>query len=169
MQNMNNVDLGRMTPMTLDRAREIVAHVEDEFATGCHIEDAFMPFSGGGATTYVVIADYFRLAYVRRSESPDAMREFDKYANSSEFIAMRIMSDNIRDPSKLRDANGLGSQETVSSFVGYLRTLDPTAADFWHNVYQRIGLAYPLESQPLIQAPEQSARTSKPWWRLWKK
>lgn len=44
MQNMNESDHRPTTPMSLDRAREIVTHAEDEFATDGDIEDAFMPF-----------------------------------------------------------------------------------------------------------------------------
>lgn len=171
---MNKTNLIRMPPMTIARAREIVEHAENEFANGNDIKDAFMPFSRGGATTrlealqslYIRIADFYHFACVRRSKLPDAMKQFDIYANGSGLIAWRIMCDHIREPSKIPDA--LRSQETVSSFVAYVRTLDPTAVGFWHNIYQRIGLDYPLESQPLIQVPEPSAKASKPWWRFWK-
>ncbi len=161
-----------MTPLTLDRARAIVGYAENEFASGRRIEDAFTPFAGGGASTrfeavqalYIVIADYFHSACVRDGGSPDAMKHFDKYAKLSGDLSWRILCGNIRDPAKVPDA--LGNQETVESFVGYLKTLSPASADFWPEVYQRIGLAYPSER---VWEPEADASSSgkKPWWRFW--
>jgi hypothetical protein len=163
-----------MAPITLARARDIVGHAEDEFAPGRSIEDAFAPFARGGASTrlealhalYIVIADYFHLASIRGSGSPNSVSEFDKYANLSESVAMRIMCDDVRDPAMLRNANGLGAQETVTSFVGYLRTLDPADADFWPRVYQRIGLDYPTQRD--LKPEEKSAPAGKKAsWRFW--
>jgi hypothetical protein len=107
-------DNASITPLTLRRARAIVGYAEDEFASGRRIEDAFTPFSRGGAAIrldavhvlYIVIADYFHSACVRDSGSPDAMKRFGKCANLSGGISWRILRDNIRDPAKVPDALG---------------------------------------------------------------
>jgi hypothetical protein len=161
-----------ITPLSLDRARAIVGYAENEFASGRHIEDAFTPFAGGGAATrfeavqalYIVIADTYRLVSVRRARSPDEMNHFDKYASFTGELSWRILCDNIRDPAKVPDV--LGDQETVQSFVGYLKTLNPASADFWPDVYKRIGLDYPTERD---WKPEKDAAASgkRAWWRFW--
>jgi hypothetical protein len=92
------------------------------------------------------------------------MKEFDGYATLSQSIAMRIMCDHIRDTASLRDA--LGAHETVASFVGYLRTLKPPNADFWPQVYKRIGLDCPTELDPKLKE-DVLPSDKKAWWRFW--
>ena len=79
------------------------------------------------------------------------MKMFDDYAAASRFVAMRISSEstNVHSIAKLLDAEMIASlnhYETVESFVAYLRTLKPEDADYWAQVYQRIGLTCPAES-----------------------
>lgn len=143
---MDDTITKRKTIMSLERAREIVAHAEKEFANGSIIADAFMPFSRGGAATrmeallalYLVIVDYYRLAYIRKLESPNVMKEFDKYVSLSGFIAQRIITDNINNQPQIQNTNEFRLLETVESFVEYIKILDPTEIDYWENVYQRI-------------------------------
>ena len=168
---MNNPD-DNSTHLSVDRARAIVAHAEDEFASGVSIGDAFTPFAEGGASTrlealqalYIIIADTYRLVSVRRSGSPGEMREFERYASHSGFIAMRIATDKIKDPANLADPNCLLAQESVESFVGYCRTLNPASEDFWPKVYRRIGLVYPAECD---RTPDTTPVGRRPWWRFW--
>lgn len=92
------------------------------------------------------------------------MKHFHKYANLSGELSWRILCDNIRDPAKVPDA--LGGQETVESFVGYLKTLSPASADFWPAVYQRVGLDYPTERD--WEAEKDASPSGKrAWWRFW--
>ncbi len=92
------------------------------------------------------------------------MRVFDEYTKLSGSIAMRILCDNIRDTTMLKHA--IGMHETIPSFVGYLRTLDPAKADFWQQVYQRLDLVYPAD--PEWHSKENSAMVGKKaWWRFW--
>ena len=149
------------TPLTVERALAIVEHAENQFASGQHIEDAFTPFAAGGASTrlealnalYIVIADHFRLSSARPSGASGGMDLFDRYANASQSIALRIVYDD--NPSTLKPAAGLQGTETIESFVAYLRTLDPRGPDFWPQVYQRLGLNYPSErEEPPKQALE---------------
>ena len=162
-----------MRPLTLERAREIVAHAENEFAAGHHIQDAFAPFARGGASTraeatnalYIVIADYYRMASRHGASSP-AMQEFSNYAGLSGSISLRLTYDAIENPDALRAVASTDSRETMESFVRYLRSRDPQDPDFMPNVYRRIGLAYPAEprSEPLVATP---SAANKPWWRFW--
>ena len=157
--------------MTLDQAKEIVGQAEDEFASGRHIEDAFEPFSSAGAATridalnalYLVIADFFAFC-VSRSRSPDAMKAFEEYANASGSIAWRILCGNVHDLAKVRDA--LGGAETVRSFVDFLKTLNPENSEFWPQVYARLGLQYPAESD-LNRQDGAALSHKKAWWRFW--
>jgi hypothetical protein len=164
-------DSASITPLTLDRARAIVGYAENEFGSGRRVVDAFTPFAESGASTrlqavqalYIVIADQFQSARVHHSGSPDAIKHFDKYANLSGEISWRILCDNIRDLAKVPDA--LGDWETVESFVGFLKNLNPASADFWPKVYQRIGLDFPTESAK--PEKDESVSGKKAWWRFW--
>jgi hypothetical protein len=162
-----------MTDLTLDRARAIVAHAENEFAAGGTISDAFAPFARGGASTraeatnalYIVIADFYRMAS-RSGANSEAMQEFFHYASLSGSIAIRLTYDAIDSPDALRHVASSDTRETMDSFVNYLRTLDPTGRDFISCVYHRIGLTYPTESRSepsSVAAPSMN----KPWWRFW--
>jgi hypothetical protein len=160
-----------MASITVHRAKVIVGHAEDEFASGSSIDDAFAPFARGGASSrleavhalYLVIADFFSLA-LRGPRPHEKMAEFEKYANLSEPIAIRVMSDGLRDPAMLR--NVLAAQETVASFVSYLRRLDPAQTDYWPQVYQRIGLDYPAQLDSTSEQ-KSSPMNKKPWWCIW--
>ena len=155
-------------PLTLERATKIVEHAEMEFGAGEHIEDAFMPFFRGGASTrlealqalYIVIAEFYHHAFIRNPGNEEKRRIFEGYARSSGGIGMRIMCDHIRDPEKLKHAFVGVTNETVASFVAFLRTTRPKMADFWPQVYHHLDLDYPgeTESEPMIE---------KPWWRFW--
>ena len=143
-------------------------NAEMEFGAGEHIEDAFMPFFRGGASTrlealqalYIVIAEFYHHAFIRNPGNEEKRRIFEGYARSSGGIGMRIMCDHIRDPEKLKHAFVGVTNETVASFVAFLRTTRPKMADFWPQVYHHLDLDYPgeTESEPMIE---------KPWWRFW--
>jgi len=132
-------------PMSLSRARKIVAFAEKEFASGRRVDDAFTPFSGGGAITrleavqalFIGIADYFQITHVKEKGTPGAIQRFDRYASLSGPIAWGILCDNITDSTAVPAA--LGNCETVESFVVFLRSLNPRCDDFWPRVYHRIG------------------------------
>src|SRR5882672_2650892 len=93
-----NAETDPITPLTLDRARAIVAHAENEYATGRRIEYSFTPFEAGGAASplealqalYIIIADRFWISCVRQSGTPSAMKMFDDYAAASRFISMSL-------------------------------------------------------------------------------
>ena len=162
-----------MTYLTVDRARKIVAHAENEFADGGDIRDAFAPFARGGASTraeatnalYIAIADYYRMAS-RRGPGSAAMQEFAHYAGLSGLIALRLTYDAIDSPDALQAVASTDSRETMDSFVRYLRSRDPRDSDFMPSVYRRIGLTYPAEPriEPSFAA---TPSTNKPWWRFW--
>ena len=139
-------------PLTLERARKIVGHAEDKFATGKDIADAFTPFAQGGALTrlealkalYIVIADYYHIASSRSSISPRLMEEFEKYVNQSKSIAMRIMSDDVRDDDQKRKVS-LEQKTSYELNVKYFKSLDSTLECYWQLVYRSIGLDFATE------------------------
>jgi hypothetical protein len=146
-------------PITIDRAKQIVEHAENKFASGRRIEYAFAPFKAAGASSplealhalFIVIADFFHFVCVRKSGSREATQMFDEYVAASRSIAMRLFAEStkVHSIAKLLDPTMIASltaYETVDSFVSYLRKLTPTRADFWYQVYSRIGLPYPLDS-----------------------
>jgi hypothetical protein len=168
-----NQFLGHMTTLTLERARVIVAHAENEFGADYDIPDAFAPFARGGASTraeasnalYIVIADFYCMASWHGASSP-AMQEFSDYARLSGLIALRLTRDAIDSPEALQAVASTDSRETIDSFVRYLRSRNPQDSDFMPSVYRRIGLTYPTEptGEPArVTAPN----TNKPWWRFW--
>ena len=162
-----------MTDLTLDRARAIVEHAEKELGAGGRIPDAFASFARGGASTreeainalFIVIADYYRVAYQHGAHS-EVLQRFCNYAKASESIAMRLTFDAINNPEALLHVMSTDTQETVHSFVNYLCSLDPTDKDFFPRVYDRIGLTYPAELR-IEPSSVPAPRTSKPWWRFW--
>ena len=101
------------------------------------------------------------------------MEGFRKYAEAAASIAVRITSDHLikRATSGMRmfellSESGCGHCEAISSFVSYLRTLNPEASDYWPKVYQRLGLDYPIE--PVCHPEEETASIAKKaWWRFW--
>lgn len=162
-----------MTPLTIERARAIVDHAENEFGAGADIQDAFAPFARGGASTraeasnalYIVIADFYRMASRHGANSP-AMQEFSDYARLSNSISLRLMQDAVDSPGAFQAVASTDSRETIESFVRYLQSRDPRDSDFMPSVYQRIGLTYPTE--PTIEPSSQTVPSaSKPWWRFW--
>jgi len=154
--------------LTLDRALAIVSHAQSEFGSSRRIDDAFDAFARGGATTrlealnahYIAAADFFRLVATRRSGAAVLMEQFDRYANLSMQMAMRIVCDGIRDLEVLK-TTAIRTGEEFNSFVADVKTLDPTALEFWPQVYQRIGIDYPLTSN------NSKPMTKNPWWRFW--
>ena len=168
-----NIDNRATTTLTLDRARAIVSHAQNEFGSDRRIDDAFEPFARGGATTrlealhahYIAAADFFRLVATRKPGSTPTMKQFDQYANLSMQIAMRIVCDDIRDEAVLMDT-AMRTGGEFESFVAYVKTLDPTSAGFWPQVYQHMGIDYPLES--VVRLVDNSTTPKKtPWWRFW--
>lgn len=137
-----------MKSLTLACAKAIVDHAENEFASGSDILDAFVPFARGGAGTRdealcalkLVVADYYRTAY---KGSHINMLEFDKYAQGSGGIALRIIADAANGPEALDVIMRSNSKESMSSYVTYLKTLDPSNSGFMNGVYERIGIALP--------------------------
>lgn len=160
--------------LTIDRAQQIVAYAENEFAKGDLIEDTFVPFARGGACTrrealdalYIVIADYYRMASHSGHNSDEAMREFLTYARLSGSISIRLSCVTITDPASGMKVAVAENVETVESFVNYLKTLNPEAPEFWSSVYGRIKRKFldPPDVQPSVASPPEEL---KPWWRLW--
>jgi len=141
--------------LTIDRARAIVEHAEDEYATGRHIEYSFTPFEAGGAVSpleahralFIVIAHHFWYACVRQSGTAAAMKLFDEYAALSEHISMSLFFESTELPYNAAHLSpeiiaGLKATETVESFVSFLRTLRPQSPDYWRQVYPRLGMDY---------------------------
>ena len=168
-----------ITPLTLARARAIVEHAENEFATGRRIEYSLTPFEAGGASSplealhalFIIIADRFWFSCVRQSGAPEAMKMFDDYAAASRFIAMSISFESTKTHSiaKLLDPEmieSLTAYETVDSFASFLHTLSPASSDYWPQVYQRLGLDYPTEPSPPPKA-DITPVEKKAWWRFW--
>jgi hypothetical protein len=52
--------------------------------------------------------------------------------------------------------------EAMESFVAFLKTLNPTAADYWASVYRRIGLSWPVNVSSEGRAQPNSKQS---WWR----
>jgi len=166
-------------PLTLHRARVIVEHAENEYATGRRIDYSFTPFEAGGASSplealqalYIVIADRFWFSCVSQSGTAVAMKMFDDYAASSRFISMSLSMestgiDSIAALLSPKMIASLKNFETVDSFASYLRTLRPDSSDYWPQVYQRLDLDYPREPPASPKADVRSVE-KKPWWRFW--
>lgn len=164
------------TTLTIARARSIVEHVEYEYAADKGFDYSFTPFEAGGASSplealqafYIVIAEFFQFSRTRQSGSSAAMKGFDDYVASSRSIAMRlaIESTKIHSIAERLSPDMIASLlafETVESFVSFLGTLQPASADYWPQVYQRIGLAYPVEPRP----SQVEGADKKAWWRFW--
>ena len=163
------------TTLTIARARSIVEHAENEYATGRKIDYSFTPFEAGGASSplealqalFIVIAEFFQFSRTRQSGSSAAIKGFDDYAASSQSIAMRLAIESTKVHSIAERLSpemiaSLLAFETVDSFVSFLRTLQPTSADYWPHVYQRIALVYPTEPPHSQVSAEKRA-----WWRFW--
>ena len=143
-----------MASLTLQRARTIVEHAENEFSRGENIEDAFVPFLDGGASSrqearnalLIVVADSYRLTASRANRPETTSDAFEGYARSSRFIATRVICDELRDPAEVRRV-AIRCGQDYEAFVSYLRTLEPKQADFWPSVYERLGL--PCPTQPV--------------------
>lgn len=143
-----------MPSLTLHRARAIVEHAENEFGRGGRIDDAFVPFQDGGASSrtearsalLIVVAESYRLT-TSRASSPDVTRDaFESYARSSRFIATRVICDQLRDVTEIQ-RTAMRCGEDYEAFLAYLRTLEPKQADFWPRVYERLQL--PCPTQPI--------------------
>ena len=163
-------------PLTLERARTIVEYAENIFADGRSRSETFKAFAEGGASfrleafcaLYIVIADYFHYAAIRPG-SPKAMTMFNQYAGASQHIALQIMCEHIDDRENLSLA--FDAEESVESFVAYLRTLNASSADYWPQVYRRLGLGNPADESDenllTMRRTKQIAATDT-WRRAWK-
>lgn len=157
-----------MNHLTLIRAKTIVSHAENEFCNGVDIPDAFAPFARGGATTrteainalMIVIADFYRSAS-RQGQS--AMREFEQYAHGSGSIAMRIIADAAESPVALEAIIRSSDQESIGSYVEFLKTIDPGKPGFMNRVYERIGVNASAGDKGFSEVT--TAPTKRPWWR----
>ena len=90
------------------------------------------------------------------------MTMFDDYARASGSIAMRICFESTMIDSRASHLNpkiiaSLTESESVESFVSYLRTLQPASADYWPQVYKRIGLPFCQASETRHELSEQGA------------
>lgn len=154
--------------LSVERACAIVAHAENVFATGEMIEDAFVPFARGGATSrkealdalYIAIADYYRRAS-RRGKHSQEMSEFTSYALHSGLISYRIACDAGVGPNSVSALALEMPHEEMMDFVAYLQTITPSDSSFFNRVYSRLGIE-------ITQAKPQSAPAQvKPWWQFW--
>lgn len=143
-----------MTSLTLSRARAIVGHAENEFASGRRIEDAYSPFADGGASSrtearnalLLMVAETFRLTTSRASPPQKTRELFEGYSRSSRFIATRIVCDAMRDADEVLVA-AMNSGNEYESFLDYIQTLDPKEREFWPKIYERLSL--PCPTQPI--------------------
>jgi hypothetical protein len=162
-------EINSIKPLTLNHAKAIVGHAEEEFASGADIRDAFAPFARGGATTRaeavesmkIVIADFYRSA---AKNGQDAMREFDQYAKGSGAIALRVIADAADSSEVLDTIMKANSTESISSFVQFLKTLLPGDSEYMRRVYDRIGITFPEQVviDPIKCTPQ---RMKRAWWR----
>ena len=60
----------------------------------------------------------------------------------------------------------LKTHESTDSFASFLRKLMPASADYWPQVYQRLGLDYPSEPAPPSKC-DLPPIAKKAWWRFW--
>jgi len=158
-------------PLTLQRAQAIVEHAENEYATGRRFHHTFTPFEAGGASSpqeallslYIVIAQ--RFSSVCQSGSSAALKMFDDYVASSRLISIDLFLESTEIESTAASLTPetiarLKALVTLDSFVSFLRTLRKSSPDYWPQVYERLGLAWPVPSAS-IQV-ETSVET-KPW------
>ena len=163
-----------LTPLTVERANQIVEHAEREFRSGKRITDAFEPFAQGGAANrhealcalYLAIAGFYRVA-VKKGE--EARFAFEQYAEYSRHISVRILTDGSLDADGTKDL-GIGQIIDYESVLNYIKTLNPREADFWPLVYGRIGLYYPAVYQRASAASLATStyRESQPKKRLFR-
>lgn len=180
--------------MTIDRANQIADGIEDVLRNPRPIARQFKPLSRTGALSRVelVHAMYLVTAQVFKATSgyPDRGVEFAAFAQSAESSLWHVLylqpclpdselqliarldedsSESIKESirlSELAQKDDTMKLETLGSFVSHLRTLNSEALDYWPRVYQRIGLACPVEfSNPSMQdlAPDRK----NAWWRPW--
>lgn len=180
--------------MTIERANQITDGIEDVLRNPQLIARQFKPLSRTGALSrlelthamYIVTAQVFKAT----SGSPDRAAEFAVFAQSAESSLWHVLylqpclpdselqfiarldedsSESIKESirlSELAQNDGTMKLETIDSFVSHLRTLNPNGVDYWPKVYQRIGLACPVEFSDLSKqdpAPARKKSWSRPW------
>jgi len=159
-------------PLTVDRAQAIVEHAEKEYATGGRFDNTFTPFEAGGASSplealqslYIVIAQ--RFSFVSQSGSSAAVKTFEEYVAYSRSISMDLFVEStaIESTSGSVTPKTIAMLARIDSFVSFLRTLRPSSPDYWPQVYERLGLAWPVASDSKQVG---TSIEKKPWWRFW--
>lgn len=127
-----------MQQLTLERASSIVGFAEDEFARASSIDDAYAPFHEGGATSRLE-ARHALLLVVAEIYQRDTWGIFEDYAKLSRSISTRIMCDALRGSAEF-DRVALHLGRNYDDFVSFLTRLDPTQANYFQSVYERLGI-----------------------------
>ena len=129
----------------LARANQIVDRIQAIAESGGFNRPVHLSKVGASSTAdaltalYLVTAETFRDASLNNTPQNQALLQ--KYIHSAGGIAMWIVTMFTADG---RDFAGEVDEsvrdcETVDSFVNFLKTIEPSAGDFWKKVYARIG------------------------------
>lgn len=129
----------------LARANQIVDRIQAIAESGGFSRPVLLSKVGASSTAdalaalYLVTAETFRDASLNNTPQNQALLQ--EYLHSAGGIAMWIVTMFTTDG---RDFAGeidesVRDSETVDSFVDFLKTIEPSARDYWKKVYARIG------------------------------
>ncbi len=129
----------------LRRANQIVDRIQAIVESGGFLRPVLLSKVGASSATdalaafYLVTAETFREASLNNTPQNQALLQ--KHLDSAGGVAVWITTMFTTDG---RDFAGevderVRDSETVESFVEFLKTIEPSAADYWKKVYARIG------------------------------
>jgi hypothetical protein len=125
-------------PGMVERGLRIVSMAQAEAINGRDDpKDSFAMFKASGATSpldavraiYIALAEYYRSC----GQDAPSQASFGSYANLSGGIVVRLCYE------QRKACPGLRKMMAPERYVEFLRSLNPTADDFWEMVFQHPG------------------------------
>jgi hypothetical protein len=157
-----------MAALTVARANQIVDRISGIAESGGFLQPVALSSTGASTTTealaalYLVTAETFQTAALNDSpENQALLQQFIGAAGGTgTWIVMFFRQDaQSQQPEGIDES--VRETETIESFVKFLRSLDPTATDYWERVYSRIG----AEDPTLVSSPTTKQSSTTSWWR----
>lgn len=129
----------------LARANQIVDRIQAIAESGEFLRPVLLSKVGASSTAdalaalYLVTAETFRNASLNNTSQNQALLQ--EYLRSAGGIAMWIVTMFTADGHDLvgQIDESVRGCESVDSFVDFLKTIEPSAGDYWKKVYARIG------------------------------
>jgi hypothetical protein len=157
-----------MAPLTVARANLIVDSISGIAECGGFLQPVALSSIGASTTAealaalYLVTAKTFQAAALNDSpENQALLQQFISTAGGTGAWIVMSFRQNAQSQHPEGIDESVRDTETIESFVKFLRSIDPSATDYWERVYSRIG----AEKPALVSSPTTKQSSPTSWWR----